>query len=170
MRELNRKETKKKPDFYLLLFPVWYNVLMEVIYTNYCPESFGSFLSLVIDEKDMENLAKIFEQIQHTADQGGHPTPPQSRALREVGIDLCEIRIHYKKSELLRIYYFVDREGKAIVLLNILIKPDGTKRASQYEGKARKKVDKEIQKSIQIAIDMYKEYPSKKTNYEPLSL
>jgi hypothetical protein len=117
-------------------------------------------------EKEKEDLLiKIHERIDHLSRQNGHPDGNLAKRISGVGeFHLCEIRIHHKK-DLLRIYYIIDKELKELKILNFIIKPDGSKNASHYEGVSKKKIQKKIKDSIQLAIKLYKKNNYK--NYEP---
>ena len=124
-------------------------------------ECFSALLEKILLEpqNNREILTRIIDVIDHISKQGGHPSPPQAKPLREVDGELCEIRIKWNKNnELLRIYYFVDKEKNTMNLLNAIIKPE------KYEKKIQKKVEKMITGSIQLAIELKKSLPQ---SYEP---
>jgi hypothetical protein len=75
---------------------------------------------------------------------------------------------HYTtREELLRIYYFVDRKTERMVLLNCITKPDGHNFSSKYQGNAGKKLERELQESIALAVTLKAEYSSTNPAYEP---
>jgi hypothetical protein len=125
-------------------------------------------LEELVAAEDEDTLARILSTIRHVAAYGGHPHEPTSRRLK--GIDLCEIRSKYHHEELIRIYYFTDKGAGKMFLLNSIIKPDGSTSASRYDGKSRKKIEKEIQASIAIAATLKTHYPSTHPSYELLPL
>lgn len=117
---------------------------------------------------DEDILARVVSTISHVADHGGHPDGTFAKKLK--GVDMCEVRCKCHYEELLRIYYYVDKVAGKMLLLNYILKPDGSNSSSMYEGKALKKLEKEIQESIQVALDLRNEYPSHHPHYEPLNL
>ncbi len=132
------------------------------------PAAFKSVLDSLVDNEDEDTLARIITTIKHVADYGGHPHEPASRRLK--GVDMCEIRSKYHHEELIRIYYYTDKNAGKMFLLNCIIKPDGSNNASMYEGKSGKKIEKELQESIIIAVTLKTEYPSNHSSYEPFSI
>lgn len=134
------------------------------------PESFANIMQALMDTKDIDRLARVMAILRHLAGQGGHPAPPYAKPLHSVAGGLSEIRCIYDKENLLRIYYFVDRENKRMVLMNAIIKPDGEKRASRYDGGGRKRLEREIQKSIQLALEFKTKYILSQDDYEQLSI
>ena len=136
--------------------------------TSAHPAAFQSVLSELLAAKDEETLARITVKIRHVAGSGGHPQAPYSRRLQ--GVDLCEIRSKYHHEELIRIYYYVDRTIGKMLLLNYIIKPDGSNNPNKYEGKAGKRIEKEIQESIDLAVQLQALYPPTHPVYEPFAL
>ena len=130
------------------------------------PAAFKNVLEELLNAEDEDTLARIITTIQHVADYGGHPHEPSSRRLK--GVDMCEIRSKYHREELIRIYYYADKDAGKMLLLNCIIKPDGSNSASMYEGKSGKKIEKEIQASIALAVALRVQYPSTHSDYEPL--
>ena len=137
---------------------------MQVYYlsSHAHPESFGSFIKKFCDEGTQDELAPHIAKISHIADRGGHPQPPYAKPLREVDGGLNEICSKLNEKEHLRIYYFVKRETKRMILLNITIKP------TLYEGGTRKRVEKEIQESIEEALRIKEQYITSQNDYEKL--
>jgi len=133
-------------------------------------QSFGKVLEDLLANDDIDTLAYIHERIKHTADLGGHPQPPTAKALRKVDDKLCEIRSKYGKEDLLRIYYFVDREANSLILLNTVIKPDGQRKQGRYDGKSGKRIEKDIQESIRLALKLKTNYLTSKYDYQEYSL
>jgi len=123
-------------------------------------ESFANFLENLFEQQteEAELITRILEIIEHVARNGGHPQPPYAKPLREVNNELCELRIKYENNLLLRIYYFVEKGTQKLFLLNYILKPD------QYEKTVKKKTDKIIEKSIQLALQL-KNLPY--SSYEP---
>lgn len=134
------------------------------------PYSFGSVMQNFLDEEKTDELSQLLAKVTHIAQHGGHPSPPIAKPLREVAGDLNEIRHKLDQNRLLRVYYFVDRENKRMILLNSTIKPDGSKLASHYTGKAGKKLQAEIEKDIQEALHIKQTYSLSSHSYELLSL
>ena len=129
----------------------------------------GVALSELLDNNP-DMLTRVLVTIRHVATTKGHPQPPHAKPLRDANPNLCEIRTKYDRENLLRIYYFVDKENDNLILLNYIIKPDGRQNASHYEGKAGKKLKREIATSIEIAIELQTAYHHNHPHYEPLSL
>ncbi|PCI25110.1 hypothetical protein COB57_02745 [Candidatus Peregrinibacteria bacterium] len=117
------------------------------------PRSIGYLLNQLID-KDEKTLISILTTIRHISEQGGFPIPPHAKPLKEVNNEICEMRIKYDLNNLLRIYYFVNKEEKVMLLLNFIIKPDGRKFPADYEGKKGKKLLKEIGASVEYALEL----------------
>lgn len=134
------------------------------------PESFALIIQTLLNAKDIDRLSGIMARIKHIAGLGGHPAPPYAKPLQGSGKDLNEIRCIYDEENLLRIYYFVDRENQKMVLMNAIIKPDGEKNASRYDGGRGKKLEKDIQKSIQTAQELKIKYTLSPDDYEQLSI
>lgn len=130
--------------------------------------AFHGVVEELLSQNDESTLAQIFATIKHVAANGGHPQEPTSRRLR--GIDMCEIKSKYHHQELIRIYYFADKEAQKLLLLNYIIKPDGSNRQSSYQGNAGKKLDRKIEESIQLAVVLKTQYPSHHSAYELLPL
>ncbi len=134
-------------------------------------ESTGEILEkLYRDKTKEEDLTRVLAVIDHIAQNGGTPNPPLAQPLRDIGDEeLCEIRTNYDKKILLRIYYFVHKESRSLILLNAITKPDGRKSPSQYQGGAGKRLQRKIDSSIQLALELKKLYPTTKNNYEPIN-
>lgn len=132
------------------------------------PSSFGKIVEDLLDQESHDMLTRIIQNIEHIASLGGHPQPPTAKPLRHVDNDLCEIRTQYGKDELLRIYYFVDQKTKRLVLLNCITKPDGRKFSSKYQGNAGKKIERDLQESVALAVKLKAEYTPTNPEYEPL--
>lgn len=152
----------------LILFLAGYNIFMNIFYISASvhSESFGALLEELIEE-DVGVISRIFAFIKNIAQHNGHPQPPHAKPIRGVEIDLCEIRITHEKGNLLRIYYVADKRDNTLKILNYIVKPDGIKKASNYEGKKKKKLDKIIQQSIELAVELYQ---TNKQKYEPLTI
>lgn len=101
-------------------------------------------------------LAFIDQTIKFTAENKGHPRPPTSSTVR--GYPFLEIRIK-DSSNLIRIFYFCLRQ-KIFVLLNALEKPDF------YEKRLKKKIEKEIYKTLNQTRLYYEDYMNNEENYE----
>lgn len=121
-----------------------------------------------LQENDDEMLSRTLEIIRHIHDSWWHPSMPYARPLHSSGVGLCEIRSKYNRDELLRIYYFVHRDNweTRLVLLNAIIKPDWEKYPAYYEGTKWKRLKKEIETSIEIALELQKNYLSQLSFYE----
>lgn len=130
------------------------------------PKAFVGLLAELMAEGDEDTLAKILTTISHVASVGGHPQEPTARRLS--GVDMCEIRSKYRRGELIRIYYFVDKDRNIMLLLNSIIKPDGSNNPSQYEGKAGKRLEKDLQQSIALALQLKESFPSSSPHYDSL--
>jgi len=130
------------------------------------PDAFAVLLEELMAEADEDTLAKILTTIDHVASVGGHPQEPTARRLS--GIDMCEIRSKYRRGELIRIYYFVDKDRNRMLLLNSIIKPDGSNNPSSYEGKAGKRLKKDLQQSIALALQLKELFPSLSPHYDSL--
>lgn len=117
--------------------------------------------------KDLDILADIMGLVLHVADHAGYPD--QRYAKRVHGTDLCKIRSKYRYKEVIRIYYFIDKQTQKMFLLNYVTKPDGSNAASKYEGGTAKKIRKQIQESVAIAEMLKEQYPSDHLDYEPYS-
>lgn len=102
-------------------------------------QSFGTIMRQLLNAEEEDEITNIILRIKHISDSGGTPSPPTAKPLKNVDGELNEIRCKYKEDQVIRIYYFVDRDKKRMVLLNATIKPDGSKKASSYEGKSAKK-------------------------------
>jgi hypothetical protein len=133
-------------------------------------QSFGKVLEDILALGDEEIIACIDEHIGYITDRNGHPQPPIAKPLRDVDGELCEIRTKYGKEDLLRIYYFVDKETDSLILLNAIIKPDGRKMQSHYEGKVGRKLERDIEESIQLALKFKTDYLISKNDYQKYSL
>ncbi len=134
----------------------------------YCPSAAdpGSLAALMEQLSD-QGLTPILGRIRYIAELNGHPQPPYAKPLRNVDGSLCELRSPYG-DDLLRIYYFVDQERQALILLNCIIKPDGRDHPSKYRGTAGKRLEKEINDSIALALLLKQAYPSNQSTYELL--
>jgi len=130
------------------------------------PEAFAALLTELMAEEDEDTLAKILTTIDHVASVGGHPQEPTARRLS--GVDMCEIRSKCRRGALIRIYYFVDKDRNMMLLLNSIMKPDGSNNPSQYEGKAGKRLEKDLQQSIALALHLKELFPSSSHQYDPL--
>lgn len=128
--------------------------------------AFLNVIEKLAAENDEDTLARIITTIEHVASVGGHPQEPTSRRLK--GVDVCEIRSKYHRGELIRIYYYTDKEQDKMLLLNYIIKPDGSNNSAKYEGKEGKRIEKEIQESIELATSMKEQYPASHSDYVPL--
>ncbi len=126
------------------------------------PKSFGSFIRGLQDKGKEQKLAPHMAKILHLAQHGGHPMPPHAKPLRHVDGELNEICSKLNEKELLRIYYFVDREKQKMVLMNISIKPD------LYEGTLKKRVEKELQADIEEALHIKSKYSTSPNDYEQI--
>lgn len=131
------------------------------------PSSFGTIVEHLLNQENHDMLTRIIQNIEHIAGLGGHPQPPAAKPLRHVDSELCEIRAPYGKEELLRIYYFVDRKTERLVLLNCISKPDGRNLPSKYQGNAGKKLERELQESVALAVRLKAEYSPTNLAYEP---
>ena len=131
------------------------------------PSSFGKIVEHLLDQENHDMLTRIIQNIEHIAGLGGHPQPPTAKPLRHVDDALCEIRTPYGREELLRIYYFVDRKTERMVLLNCITKPDGRNFSSKYQGNAGKKLERELQESIALAVTLKVGYSSTNPAYDP---
>jgi hypothetical protein len=154
----------------LTLYPIR-NILMtiQVLIAKQIEWSTASILNF-LQENDKEILSRTLEIINHIHDRWWHPQPPYAKPLRENTVDLCEIRSKFNRDELLRIYYFVHRENweNRLVLLNAIIKPDWDKYPAYYEGTKGKRLKKEIEQSIELALELQKDYLSQLSYYEYL--
>lgn len=130
------------------------------------PKSFGSVMARLLNED--KDVARVLDTISHVAEHGGHPSPPYALPLRNADGNLNEIRCTLNQDELMRVYYFVDREEVKMVLMNATIKPNGITHPAKYQGKAGKKLSKEIQNDIQEAINIKAKYLTSPNDYEPL--
>lgn len=83
---------------------------------------------------------------------------------------MCEIRSKYHRNELTRIYYYVDKDKNKMFLLNYIIKPDGSNNPAKYESKEGKRIEREIQESIELAITLKEQYPSSHPDYVSIPL
>jgi hypothetical protein len=132
-------------------------------------ESSGAILKELLKRKDDTVLIRTLTDISHIANSGGVPRPPRAKLLRGIGDnELCEIRTKYDRDNLLRIYYFVDKERSNLILLNAIIKPDGGQSSSHYEGGAGRRLRKDINNSVQLAIELKELYSASNNDYEPL--
>jgi len=129
-------------------------------------QSFGRVLEDLLENDDTDTLACIYERIKHIVGLRGHPQPPAAKPLREVGEGLCEIRSKHGKEDLLRIYYFVDKETDSLILLNVIIKPDGHKKQGRYDGKSGKKIERTIKESVELALKLKTNYLTSKHDYQ----
>ena len=145
---------------------------MKVLFlaSTFHDQSFGKVLEDLLALGDEETVAHIDERISYIASRNGHPQPPIAKPLRDVDDELCEIRTKYGKEDLLRVYYFVDKETDSLVLLNAIIKPDGYKKQSHYEGRAGRKLERDIEESIQLAMKFKTDYIISKHDYQKYSL
>ncbi len=132
------------------------------------PSSFGKIVEQLLDQEKYDLLTRIIQNIEHIAGVGGHPQPPTAKPLKHVDNELCEIRTAYGRDELLRIYYFVDHKTERLILLNCITKPDGRDFPSKYQGTAGKRLQRELQESIAIAVKIKTEYSPTHPDYEPL--
>ncbi len=130
------------------------------------PKAFARLLAELAQQEDEDTLAKILTTIAHVARVGGHPQEPAARRLS--GVDMCEIRSKYRRGELIRIYYFVDKKSDKMLLLNSIIKPDGSHKPSRYEGNAGKRLEKDLQESIALALQLKELFPSSSPQYDSL--
>lgn len=130
------------------------------------PEAFAGLLAELIAEEDEDTLAKILTTIDHVASVGGHPQEPTARRLSSV--DICEIRSKYRRGELIRIYYFVDKDRSMMFLLNSIVKPDGSNHPSRYEGNTGKRLNQDLQQSIALALQLKERFPPFSLRYDPL--
>jgi len=142
---------------------------MEILFLSESahPESFGSVISKIIADNEANVLVTIMTRLSNIAQNGGHPKPPYAKTLTHTNGAMNEICCKRNNNELLRIYYFVDREKQKMVLLNTTIKPDGRKFASHYDGK---KIEKEIREDIQEALSLKEKYYLSQNDYEPLRI
>ncbi len=93
-------------------------------------------------------LAFIDQAIKFIAENNGKPVPPIAKTIR--AYKFYELRIK-DSSSLIRIFYFVYIREK-LVLLNALEKPEN------YDKGTKKKIDKEIEKAIELANQYYKDF------------
>lgn len=126
------------------------------------PDSFGSFIKRFRDEGREVELRSLYDIISHLVRIDGRPEPPYAKPLRDVDRELNEICSKLNEKELLRIYYFVDRDAKKMVLLNFTIKP------RLYEGKLKKRVEKEIHQDIAEALLLKSKYSISPHDYEKI--
>jgi hypothetical protein len=150
----------------LILYLIGYSMNVFCLQSSAHPEAFAGLLERLIAEENEDTLARILTTIAHVANIGGHPQEPAARRLS--GMDMCEIRSKYRRGELIRIYYFVDKEKDRMLLLNSIVKPDGSSNPSHYEGNAGKRLTKELQKSITIALRLKDLFPPSSPHYDPL--
>jgi hypothetical protein len=150
--------------FNLHIYPMGNKILMRIFYLshNAHPKSFGGLMRKLQDEGEYDELSKHVVKICHIAHNNGTPLPPYAKPLRDVDAELNEIRSQYKNNELLRIYYFVDKQNEKMILLNITIKP------SLYEKHMAKKVNREIQEDINEAITLKEKYSISHSDYVQL--
>ncbi len=130
------------------------------------PSAFSNIIKELLEQEDEDTLARILTTIAHAASIGGHPQEPTSRRLK--GVDMCEIRSKCRHGELIRIYYFTDKDSQRMFLLNYIIKPDGSNNPSLYEGNAGKRLERDLQQSIDLALRLKMSFPSFSTLYELL--
>ena len=144
-----------------------YTMAIHVLISERVEGSTRSILNF-LKENDTEMLSRTIEIINHIHDRWWHPTMPYAKPLYWNDVGLCEIRSKYNREELLRIYYFVHREPweTRLVLLNATIKPDWEKYPAYYEGTKWKRLRKEIETSIEIALKLQKNYLSQLSLYE----
>ncbi|MCK5015726.1 MAG: hypothetical protein KAS32_01530 [Candidatus Peribacteraceae bacterium] len=128
-------------------------------------ETFGSIIEQLLDS-NKEKAIYVLEVIARIRENNGHPQMPLAKCLKGVDGQMNEIRVPYGRNELLRVYYFIDYENDAMVLLNGIIKPDGRNKSSSYEKKAGKKLNKAIEKSIQLALQFKAAYHYSHPDYE----
>lgn len=133
-------------------------------------QSFGKVLEHLLEKDDRDILAYNKEHITHIASLRGHPQPPTAKPLKGVGDGICELRLLYDVETLLRIYYFVDKEKDAMVLMNVIMKPDGCDKATHYEGSSKKKIDRQIKQSIELAKELKMDYLTSHYDYEEYPL
>lgn len=108
-----------------------------------------------VDHK-IKVLAFIDQVINFIAENKGKPIPPIAKTIK--GYKFHELRVK-DGSNLIRILYFVYIQEK-LVLLNGFEKPDN------YSHGLKKKIDKEIEKSIKLANQYYKDFITNQTYEE----
>lgn len=79
------------------------------------------------------------------------------------------IRFQFAKT-LIRLYYFIDNKNNKLVILNYIEKLDWRKNSDKYNKSKKNKIDKLIQESIEIALELKKQYYLNSSNYELLSI
>ena len=133
-------------------------------------QSFGKVLEDLLVQGDEDILAYNHQCILHTVSRKGHPQMPIARALKHIDENLCELRLKYDKTNLFRPYYFVDKENDTLIILNGIIKPDGSKKSSRYEGASRHKIDRLIDESIKQAKILKTNYLTNQHDYQEYPL
>ena len=117
-----------------------------------------------ISKKDSEKaanhkikvLAFVDQSIRFIAENKGKPIPPIAKTIK--GYKFHEIRVK-DGSSLIRIFYFVYIRSK-LVLLNGLEKPEN------YDKGKKKKINKRIKDSLDLADKYYKDYINKQIDEE----
>lgn len=122
------------------------------------PSCFGRVFGSLVIEDDRKILIQLEDTLDWLILMKGDPGMPYVLRLRDVNGELCEIRRKFRRDQLIRIYYFVDRAQNRIVLLNTIIKPDGATQAGRYSGKSKKCIDRDIIKSIELAQKLKRNY------------